>query len=211
MEPRESCCKERIQAKRFSDPAQNQKRPARNREVFITQRGLRLAKLVAIVLRRSESPGQQDASWGARVFLPRSALQFDENCRLSGRLGAILRTRMGIGKPLRTQPRNTPAKSSLRSLNLPPFLTRGFARRAFRLFAPARFLQGFCELRERTEGEICARLAKCCREIPQKHGDAVMRFHKRLGKRISRMHPTCRVSARLVHVICQDRSLHFAS
>ena len=157
---------------------------ARNWEVFITQRGLRLAKLVAIVLRRSESPGQQDASWGARVFLPRSALQFDENCRLSGRLGAILRTRMGIGKPLRTQPRNTSAKSSFRSLNLPPILARGFARRAFRLFAPARFLQGFCELQERTESGICARPAKCCWEIPQKHGNTAMRLLIRLGKRV---------------------------
>ena len=100
---------------------------------------------------------------------------------------------------------------SLRSLNLPPILARGFAHRAFRLFAPARFLQGFCELQEQTEGGIYARPAKCCREIPQKHGDAVMRFHKRLGKRISRMHPTCRVLTRLVNVICQNRSLHFAS
>ena len=100
---------------------------------------------------------------------------------------------------------------SLRSLNLPPILARGFAHRAFRLFAPARFLQELCELRERTEGEICARPAKCCWEIPQKHGNTAMRLLIRLGKRISRMHPTCRVLTRLVHVICQDRSLHFAS
>ena len=62
LEPRESCCKERIQAKRFPDPAQNQKRPARNREVFITQRWLAPALLVALVLRRNEAPGQQNAS-----------------------------------------------------------------------------------------------------------------------------------------------------
>ena len=42
-------------------PAQNQKRPARNREVFITQKGLALALLVALVLRRNEAPGQQNA------------------------------------------------------------------------------------------------------------------------------------------------------
>ena len=209
MEPRESCCKERIQAKRFSDPAQNQKRPARNREVFITQRVLALALLVALVLRRSESPGQQDASWDAHAFPPCSALQFDENCRLSGRLRAYFCTRGSQQACLNATPSRL--EVSLRSLNLPPFLTRGFARRAFRLFAPARFLQGFFELRERTKGGICACSAKCCRETPQKHGDAVMKFHKRLGKRASRMHPTCRVLTRLVHVICQDRSLHFAS
>lgn len=89
LEPRESCCKERIQAKRFPDPAQNQKRPARNREVFITQRWLAPALLVALVLRRNEAPGQKNESWDARAFPPCSALQFDENCRLSGRLGAF--------------------------------------------------------------------------------------------------------------------------
>lgn len=130
-----------------------------------------------------------------------STLQFDENCRLSGRLGAFFCARMGLAgaiagivssataisarawvrhgggrvrrngeafsarawgstKSLRTQPRHAPAKFSLRSLNLPPILVRGFARRAFRLFAPARFLQGFWESRERTKGGICARPAK---------------------------------------------------
>lgn len=54
----------------------------------------------------------------------------------------------GSTKPLRTQPHHTPAKFSLRSPNLPPILVRGFARRAFRLFAPTEFLQGFFELRE---------------------------------------------------------------
>lgn len=170
---------------------------------------LALALLVALVLRRSESPGQQDASWDARAFPPCSALQFDENCRLSGRLGAYFCTRGSQQACLNATPSGL--EVSLRSLNLPPFLTRGFARRAFRLFAPARFLQGFCELQERTEGGICAPTTRCRREIPQKHGNAAMRFLKKLGKRASRMHPTCRVSARLVHVICQDRSLHFAS
>ncbi len=66
----------------------------------------------------------------------------------------------GSTKPLRTQPRHTPAKFSLRSPNLPPILVRGFARRAFRLFAPTEFLQGFFELQERTEGGICARPEK---------------------------------------------------
>lgn len=126
-----------------------------------------------------------------------------------GRLGAYFCTRGSQQACLNATPFGL--EVSLRSLNQPPFLIRGFARRAFRLFAPARFLQGFCELQDRTEGGICARPAKCCWEIPQKHGDAAMKFHKRLGKRASRMHPTCRVSARLVHVICQDRSLHFAS
>ena len=152
--------------------------PARNREVFITRRGLRLAKLDTLVLGRSESPGQQDASWNARVFRLCSALQFDENCRLSGRLGAIFCMRIGLAKPFRTQPRRTPAKYSLWSLNLSPILARGFAHRAFRLFAPARFLQGFWESQERTESGICARPAKCCWEIPQKHGNAVMRSRK---------------------------------
>ena len=137
------------------------------------RRGFLPAKLVALVLRQSEAPGQQDASWNARVFRLCSALQFDENCRLSGRLGAFFCMRIGLAKPFRTQPRRTPAKYSLWSLNLPPILARGFARRAFRLFAPARFLQGFCELQNRTEGGICARPAKCRREILQKHGNAV--------------------------------------
>ena len=66
----------------------------------------------------------------------------------------------GSTKPLRAQPRHTPAKCSLRSLSLPPILVRGFARRAFRLFAPAGFLRDFFELRERTEGGICARPEK---------------------------------------------------
>ena len=66
----------------------------------------------------------------------------------------------GSTKPFRTQPRHTPAKFSLRSPNLPPILVRGFARRAFRLFAPTEFLQGFFELQERTEGGICARPEK---------------------------------------------------
>ena len=105
------------------------------------RRGFLPAKLVALVLRQSEAPGQQDASWNARVFRLCSALQFDENCRLSGRLGAFFCMRIGLAKPFRTQPRRTPAKYSLWSLNLPPILARGFARRAFRLFAPARFLQ----------------------------------------------------------------------
>ena len=128
-------------------------------------------------------------------YPPCSALQFDENCRLSGRLGAFFvhahgarpnlfernpaiqgRARKRTGahdystKPLRAQPRHTPAKCSLRSLSLPPILARGFARRAFRLFAPAGFLQGFFELQERSKGEICARPAKCCRENPQSLG-----------------------------------------
>ena len=181
MEPRGFCRKERIQAKRSSDPAQNQKRPARNREVFITQRVLALALLVALVLRRSESPGQQDASWDARAFPPCSALQFDENCQLSGRLGAYFCTRGSQQACLNAT--LSELEVSLRSLNQPPFLTRGFARRAFRLFAPARFLQGFCELQDRTEGGICSRPAKCCWEIPQKLGNTAMRFLKRLGKR----------------------------
>ena len=155
--------------------------PARNREVFIMRRGFLPAKLVALVLRQSEAPGQQDASWNARVFPPCSALQFDENCRLSGRLGAYFCTRGSQQACLNATPSRL--EISLRSLNLPPFLTRGFARRAFRLFAPARFLQGFCELQDRTEGGICARPAKCCWEIPQKHGNTAMRFFKRLGKR----------------------------
>ena len=154
---------------------------ARNREVFITQRVLALALLVALVLRRSESPGQQDASWDAHAFPPCSALQFDENSRLSGRLGAYFCTRGSQQACLNATPSGL--EVSLRLLNQPPFLTRGFARRAFRLFAPARFLQGFCELQERTESGICARPAKCCWGIPQKHGNTAMRFLIRLGKR----------------------------
>ena len=118
---------------------------------------------------------------GTRAFPPCSALQFDENCRLSGRLGAYFCTRGSQQACLNATASRL--EVSLRSLNLSPFLTRGFARRAFRLFAPARFLQGFCELQERTEGGICACPAKCCRKIPQKHGNTAMRFLKRLGKR----------------------------
>ena len=103
------------------------------------RRGFLPAKLVALVLRQSEAPGQQDASWNARVFRLCSALQFDENCRLSGRLGAYFCMRESQQACLNATPSGL--EVSLRSLNQPPFLTRGFARRAFRLFAPARFLQ----------------------------------------------------------------------
>ena len=74
--------------------------------------------------------------------------------------GHFLCTRMGLDQASSSAAPSHPAKFSLRALNLTPIHVRGFARRAFRLFAPTEFLQGFFELRERTEGGICARPEK---------------------------------------------------
>ena len=92
---------------------------------------------------------------------------FERNPAIQGRARKRTGAHNYSTKPLRAQPRHTPAKFSLRSLNLPSILSRGFARRAFRLFAPAGFLQGFFELQERTKGGICARSEKSWRENPR--------------------------------------------
>ena len=161
MEPRESCCKERIQAKRFPDPAQNQKRPARNREVFITQRWLAPALLVALVCAETKPQvNRMRHKTHALFFLARLFNLMKTADYLAG-WGHFLCTRMELDQASsNVAPPHTPAKFSLQLPNLPPILVRGFARRAFRLFAPTEFLQGFFELQERTKGGICARPEK---------------------------------------------------
>ena len=162
MEPRESCCKERIQAKRFPDPAQNQKRPARNREVFITQRWLAPALLVALILRRNEAPGQQNASYDARAFPPPcSALQFDENCRLSGRLRGIFLHAHGARPSLFERNPVTPLPSfPFGRLTCLRFSSGALRAGLFACLHLPNSCKVFFELRERIKGGICARSEK---------------------------------------------------
>ena len=144
-------------------------------------------------------------------FPPCSALQFDENCRLSGRLGAYFCTRMGLDQASSNVTPSHPCQV-FPSVAKPASDSRqGFCAPGFPPVCAYRILARFFRIagangrrNMRTLGEILtgkpAESWQCWQGSPQM-----------IGKAQSPLFPSRRVLTRLVRIICQDRSLHFAS
>lgn len=144
-------------------------------------------------------------------FFSLLALQFDENCRLSGRLGAFFCTRMELDQassnvapshpcqvfPSVAQPASD-SRQGFCASGFPPVCAYRILARFFRI-AGASQRRNMC-----TPGEILtgkpAESWQCRQESPQM-----------IRKAQSSLFPSHRVLTRLVHIICQNRSLHSTS